>query len=322
MRDERIAMIEKIQRLPEQVAALVDGLSDEQMSTHFIEGEWTVAQNVHHLCDSHMHSYIRCKRMLTEDNPTLQPYDQEVWAALPDASGADVAASLNLLAGLHGRWVTFWRSLAEADWARTAFHPESGAITLADQLRLYAAHGEAHLRQIGNTLAAQPWEKLDENLSKTRLLAMALSSRRYFAEQWAGLSEPQFLDPGVEAGWSLKDIIAHVVSWESWMCENLETAVAGGIPVIPQSEADVDRMNAAFTAENNAKSLAQVLAEFAENEEKIDRAITAVPEEALLQRDYFTWRQGNPLTWMVGGNTFGHYREHAASIQEWQNQKR
>lgn len=314
MNDERTALLEKIQLLPEQVAELVSGLSDEQMTTPFIEGEWTVAQNVHHLCDSHMHSYIRCKLIFTEDNPTLKPYDQEVWAALPDAMEADVWGSLGLLAGLHSRWTTFWQNLAEEDWARAGYHPESGVVTLLDQLKLYAWHGEAHLRQIANTLAAQPWETLDHNLSKPRLLAMALSSRRYFGDLWADLAEAQCLEPGLEADWSLKDVIAHVVSWESWMCANLATAVAGDIPVTPQSDDDVNRMNAEFTAANSAKSLAQVLAEFAANEEKISKAITAVPAEALLQPDYFPWRNGLPLSWMVGGNTFGHYREHAEFI--------
>ena len=315
MNDDRKALIEKIQRLPEQVAALVAGLSDEQMTTHFIEGEWTVAQNVHHLCDSHMNSYIRCKLMLTEDNPPLKPYDQDVWAALADASGADVVASLGLLAGLHTRWTTFWQNLPEDAWSRTGVHPESGLVTLADQLRLYAEHGEGHLRQMGNTLAAQPLDKLPENLTKTRLLAMALSSRVYFAELWEGFTEAQFLEPNVEEDWSLKDIIAHVVSWESWMCGGLATAVStNSIPNNPQTDAEIDSMNAQFTAENEAKPLAQVLAEFVENEAKIEMAITAVPEPALLDKDYYEWRNGRPLSWLVVGNTFGHYSDHVAPI--------
>ncbi len=130
-----------------------------------------------------------------------------------------------------------------------------------------------------------------------------------------GLSEAQFLEPNVEEAWSLKDILAHVVSWESWMCENLATAVStNSIPNNPQTEAEVDSMNAQFTAENEAKPLAQVLAEFAENEAKIEAAITAVPEEALLDKDYYEWRNGRPLSWLVAGNTFGHYSDHVEPI--------
>jgi hypothetical protein len=168
---------------------------------------------------------------------------------------------------------------------------------------------------MGNTLAAQPLDKVEENLSKTRLLTMALSSRVYFAELWADLTEAQFLEQHVEEDWSLKDIIAHVVSWERWMCQSLATAVsADGIPNNPQTDAEIDSMNAQFTAENNAKPLAQVLAEFAENEAKIEAAITAVPAAALLEKDYFAWRNGRSLSWLVVGNTFGHYSDHIAPI--------
>ncbi|MCB9137864.1 MAG: DinB family protein [Caldilineaceae bacterium] len=90
----RQANIEAIEALPGQVAALTAGLTAEQLTTPYDKGEWTIAQNVHHLCDSHMNSYIRCKLIATEERPPLKPYDQDVWARFPDAEGADLAASL------------------------------------------------------------------------------------------------------------------------------------------------------------------------------------------------------------------------------------
>lgn len=102
-----------------------------------------------------MNSYIRCKLIATEDNPPLKPYDQDRWATFADAQGADVAVSLALLKSLHARWVVFWEHLPEEAWERAGFHPDHGAVTLADQLRLYAAHGEGHIDQITRTLAAQ-----------------------------------------------------------------------------------------------------------------------------------------------------------------------
>ena len=95
---ERQQDIDKIRRLPGQIEALVSGLSAAQLTTHFLASEWTVAQNVHHLADSHMNSYIRCKLILTEEKPPLKPYDQDAWANLPDAQSADLSASLLLLA--------------------------------------------------------------------------------------------------------------------------------------------------------------------------------------------------------------------------------
>lgn len=151
---ERKPLIDKIRRLPAQIEALVSGLNATQLTTHFLAGEWTVAQNVHHLADSHMNSYIRCKLILTEEHPPLKPYDQDAWANLPDAQSADLSTSLTLLQQLHTRWVIFWETLPDDAWSCTGFHPANGVVTLDDQLRGYADHGEAHIDQITRTLAA------------------------------------------------------------------------------------------------------------------------------------------------------------------------
>jgi hypothetical protein len=151
---DRAQLITTLARLPEQLEPLVAGLSAEELTTPFLAGEWTVAQNVHHLVDSHANAYIRCKLILTEEQPPLKPYDQDAWAALPDAADADVAVSLGVLRGLHTRWARFWQELPPEAWARTGFHPENGAMSLERILSSYAAHGEAHLDQIRRTLAA------------------------------------------------------------------------------------------------------------------------------------------------------------------------
>ncbi len=150
----REAAIEKIRRLPQQVEELVSGLSPQELTAKPLAGEWTVAQNVHHIADSHINSYMRCKLMATEDNPTLKPYDEGAWALLTDGGSDDLSDSIALLKALHARWVQFWENLPEDAWQRTGMHPESGAVTLARQLELYVEHGEAHLDQIRRTLAA------------------------------------------------------------------------------------------------------------------------------------------------------------------------
>ncbi|HRJ41900.1 MAG: DinB family protein [Caldilineaceae bacterium] len=150
----RVLLIAKIHRLPGQIAELVEGLTDAQLTARPLAGEWSVAQNVHHLADSHMNSYIRCKLILTEEHPTLKPYDQEMWAELPDASGPDAAVSLSLLTALHNRWVVFWENLPTDAWARTGSHPANGNVSLDDLLEGYAAHGESHIEQITRTRAA------------------------------------------------------------------------------------------------------------------------------------------------------------------------
>ncbi len=152
----RADAIEKIRRLPRQVEDLVSDLSPQELTTTSLPGEWTVAQNVHHLADSHINSYVRCKLIATEDNPTLKPYDEGAWARFTDGSGADLSHSIALLKALHARWVTFWENLPEDAWQRAGYHPESGPVTLAKQLEHYVEHGEAHLDQIRCTLAARP----------------------------------------------------------------------------------------------------------------------------------------------------------------------
>lgn len=151
---ERAAQIEKIRRLPSQVEELVQGLTTAQLTTHYLPNEWTVAQNVHHLADSHMNSYIRCKLIATEDQPPLKPYDQDQWANFADASSADLTASLALLKSLHARWVLFWETLPDDAWARIGIHATNGPMSLEEIVRSYADHGEAHLEQMTRTLAA------------------------------------------------------------------------------------------------------------------------------------------------------------------------
>ena len=141
--------IAAIGALPDQLEALVNGLSEAQLYTHFLANEWTVAQNVHHLADSHMNAFIRMKLTATEEHPTLKPYDQDVWAVTADYDGS-ISDSLLIIRGLHARWVRLLESIT--DWGRSAFHPENGEMTLATMLRYYAAHGAGHLDQITRTL--------------------------------------------------------------------------------------------------------------------------------------------------------------------------
>jgi len=152
---QRQEHIHQIRMLPQQLEALVRDLSAEQLTTAYLPGEWTVAQNVHHLADSHMNSYIRCKLIATEEQPLLKPYDQDQWATFGDATSADIAGSLALLRHLHARWTIFWEQLREPAWQRTGHHPEDGIVSLEMQVQLYAAHGAVHLDQITRTLAAQ-----------------------------------------------------------------------------------------------------------------------------------------------------------------------
>jgi uncharacterized damage-inducible protein DinB len=140
--------IAQIAEAPARLRAAVEGLSNEQLETPYRPGGWTVRQVVHHLPDSHLHAYIRIRFALTEDQPTIMPYDENLWASLPDARTAPIEISLSLLEALHRRWSLLLGSLAPADLARSFRHPEIGVVTVAKNIGLYAWHGRHHVAHI------------------------------------------------------------------------------------------------------------------------------------------------------------------------------
>src|ERR1700720_3942925 len=111
--------ISEIAEAPAKLRAAVTGLSEEQLKTPYREGGWTVRQVAHHVPDSHMNAYVRFRLALTEQEPTIKPYEEARWAELEDAKSAPIDVSLALLDSLHQRWVRLWRSLKPEDFART-----------------------------------------------------------------------------------------------------------------------------------------------------------------------------------------------------------
>ncbi|MEO7971321.1 MAG: YfiT family bacillithiol transferase [bacterium] len=146
--EERAALIDQIADTPASLRAAVHGLTGEQLDTPYRPGGWTVRQVVHHVPESHMHSYIRFKLAITEDEPAIKPYFEDRWAQLQDALAAPIEPSLDLLEALHDRWVWFLRSLKEEDFDRTFQHPEQGVVSLKKNVALYAWHGRHHVAHI------------------------------------------------------------------------------------------------------------------------------------------------------------------------------
>lgn len=146
--DLRDELISRIAEAPSQLRTAVTGLSSQQLNTPYRDGGWTVIQVVHHLPDSHMNAYIRCKLAVTENAPTIKPYDETRWAELQDASGLDIEVSLVLLEALHRRWVVFLQSLTEEQCQCIFHHPETGVMSLDHTLALYAWHGRHHVAHI------------------------------------------------------------------------------------------------------------------------------------------------------------------------------
>ena len=155
--EARPGLIDDIAAAPALVRKAIEGLDDRQLDTPYRPGGWTVRQVAHHLPDSHMNSYVRFRLALTEDEPTIKPYDEAKWAELTDARTMPTASSLALLENLHTRWVELLRAMTEADFRRAFRHPERGLVRLDTNLALYSWHGRHHTAQITGLRQRMGW---------------------------------------------------------------------------------------------------------------------------------------------------------------------
>jgi hypothetical protein len=150
---QRQKYIEKLRNFPVDLEALVTRISNEQLDCCEAREEWSVRQIVHHIADAHMNGIIRIKLALTEDHPTVNPYDQASWAELPDYM-LPVENSLLVIKGLHIHYVVLLSSLTAQQWVRPYTHPDEGDLVVEDLARIYAEHGYEHLAQIQRALSA------------------------------------------------------------------------------------------------------------------------------------------------------------------------
>lgn len=154
----REGWIAEITEAPALLRAAIHGLTEEQFETPYRPDGWSVRQVVHHIPDSHFNAYTRFKWALTEDNPTIKPYEQARWAMLPDVATTQVGVSLMLLEALHRRWVNLLKGMDETQWTRTYFHPEQQQTTRLDEvLALYAWHGKHHVAHINSLTERMGW---------------------------------------------------------------------------------------------------------------------------------------------------------------------
>ncbi len=144
---ERAAFVERLAAHPAHVAAVLDGLPDAALDEPYRPGGWTVRQLVHHLADSHANAYVRIKLALTEDEPTIKPYNHEAWVRTPDMV-VPVASSVTLLTTVHERLVALLRPVGDAEAARALIHPENGRMTVDQVIAMYAWHGDHHVAHI------------------------------------------------------------------------------------------------------------------------------------------------------------------------------
>lgn len=140
--------IGSIQHFPIDLQEVVNNLTEETLERKYRPAGWSIRQLVHHLADSHMNAYMRFKLALTEEKPVIKPYKEDLWAKLAD-SKLGIDNSVQILVGIHEKWVFLMQDMSEGQWSRSFFHPEQNKfIPLNVNVLLYDWHGRHHLAHI------------------------------------------------------------------------------------------------------------------------------------------------------------------------------
>ena len=144
---------ERLENFPKQLIDLMHTIPDSLLTKRYRTGSWNAIQVVHHLADSHMHSFLRCKHALLENEPHIKDYQEKAWAPTPDANDTNISLSMNLLTALHERWIVFFESLSENEFKKSYYQPERNKKNSLDtELSLNAWHGEHHLAHLKNII--------------------------------------------------------------------------------------------------------------------------------------------------------------------------
>jgi hypothetical protein len=147
----------ELNETPKRMQSAIQGLTPEQLDTSYRQEGWTVRQVVHHLADAQMNWYIRIRLALTEEQPTIKPYPEQIWAELPDAKNGPVEPSLLLIDNLYARLSLLFAALGPDVWKRTLIHPERGVLSLDTVMTLFAWHGRHHAAHITELRKRMGW---------------------------------------------------------------------------------------------------------------------------------------------------------------------
>lgn len=151
--------ISVIASFPEKIKQEVAHLNDVQLNTPYRPEGWTIRQVINHCSDSHMNGFIRLKLALTEENPVIKPYLQELWSDLADSKLMRIEPALTILEGVHTRWAVVLKSMNHSQWKRRYFHPEKGSdVSLKESTANYAWHCEHHLAHITSLKERMGWK--------------------------------------------------------------------------------------------------------------------------------------------------------------------
>lgn len=157
--DQKEEWLADIRFLPQAIEHAITNLDETQLQTPYRDGGWTVHQVVHHVADSHINAYCRFKLGVTEEKPTIRPYDEGLWAQTADVQTLPINVSLTLLHALHQRWSVLLQHISDDDFQqRTIYHPEhKKEFTLWHLLGMYAWHSRHHTAHITSLRERKGW---------------------------------------------------------------------------------------------------------------------------------------------------------------------
>ena len=145
---ERQNLIAQYKEGYNEVTSSLEGFPPDSLTAHPIEGKWSAAEIIHHLADSETTSGMRLRRLLVEDQPLIQGYDQDAYASRLNYNNGEMAPALDAFRSARAMAAQLFEFMSDEDWRREGTHSESGSYTAEQWLTIYAAHAHNHASQI------------------------------------------------------------------------------------------------------------------------------------------------------------------------------
>jgi len=153
-KEERDALIERYASGTAEVVSSLEGFPPDKLTTRAFPGKWSAAEIVHHLADSELIGAIRLRRLIVEEHPVIQGYDQEVYADRLRYKGRDIWPALDALRSARTTTLQLLKSMSDEEWRAAGWHTEIGLYTAERWVEIYAEHAHGHAEQIRRLRAA------------------------------------------------------------------------------------------------------------------------------------------------------------------------
>jgi hypothetical protein len=153
---DRLAAIERYEQGAAELRVALAGITDDELDARPADGAWTAREIAHHVADSETNSYVRLRRLLADEEPQIQGYDEARWARTLHYGGRPIEPSLAVVDAVRAASAQLLGALDEDEWDATGWHSESGTYTLAGWLAIYADHAHDHADQIRRARAGRP----------------------------------------------------------------------------------------------------------------------------------------------------------------------